>query len=197
MMTLIGSPKTRAFRVLWMLEELDVEYELIDAQPRSAEALAVNPSGKVPALRVDEGVITDSVAICQYLADRYQRLTAPAGTYERAVQDGYTQFAVDDMDGILWTKAKHVFVVPEDMRVEVGPACRWDFGRAMDAFAKRLGGKKYVMGDEFTVPDLVIGHCAGWAQQAGMEWPAGAVTDYFERVRSRPAFQKAVAVRDA
>ncbi len=196
MMTLVGSPRTRAFRVMWMLEELGAEYDVIDAQPQSPEAREVNPSGKVPALRVAEGVITDSVAICQYLADRFQRFTAPAGSYERAVQDSYTQFACDDMDSILWTKAKHAFVAPEELRVKVGPACSWDFDRAMHSFAERLGDRQYVMGDAFTVPDLIIGHCAGWAQQAGMAWPEGTVTAYFERVRSRPAFKQTLAKRD-
>ena len=197
MITLVGIPQTRTFRALWMLEELGLDYELVRAAPNTPEVIAVNPSGKVPALKVDDTVITDSVAICQYLADSAGRLTAAAGTVERGVQDGYTQFAVDDMDGILWQRAKHDFIYPEDMRADVIAACTWDYNRAMKAFAERLGDKTYVMGDEFTVPDLILGHCAGWAKNVGLEWPAGHVADYFERVRSRPAFNKAVEIRDA
>ncbi|MFA9474938.1 MAG: glutathione S-transferase N-terminal domain-containing protein, partial [Filomicrobium sp.] len=65
MYKLIGYPKTRAFRVLWMLEEIGAEYEIDPVMPRSEECKAINPSGKVPVLQVGEDNIIDSVAICQ------------------------------------------------------------------------------------------------------------------------------------
>ena len=92
MYKLIGTPKTRAIRVLWMLEELGAEYTLDPVAPRSDEARAYNPSGKVPMLQVGDDVIIDSVAICQYLADVHGKFTAQAGTIERALQDSWTQF---------------------------------------------------------------------------------------------------------
>lgn len=198
MLTLIGSPQTRGFRVLWMLEELNAEYELMPASPHNEEVLAVNPSGKVPALRDGHDIVIDSVAIVQYLADKYRRFTAPAGTVERAKQDSFTFFAVDEFDGVLWTNAKHDFALPEKLRCpQVKPACQWELARSMEAFAKRLGDRQYVMGDEFTVPDLIIGHCAGWMQRSGFDWPAGKLSDYFNRVRGRPAFEKAWDIRNA
>ena len=63
MYTLIGNPKNRSFRVLWALEELGVPYELKPYQPRSAEMKSVNPSGKAPALQVEDTLIFDSAAI--------------------------------------------------------------------------------------------------------------------------------------
>lgn len=198
MYKLIGSPKTRALRVLWMLEELGADYEIDPAGARSDGALAVNPSGKVPALKVGDDVIIDSVAICQYLADRHGKLTFQAGGIERAQQDSWTQFIVDDVDSILWFNAKNTFVLPEALRSETArEACKYEFGRSMDFFAKRLGDQTYVMGDTFTVPDLLMGHCAGWAVN-GARWeiPAGTVADYVERVRSRPAFIRAMEIRE-
>ena len=198
MLTLIGSPKNRSFRVLWMLEELGAEYDVKPVAARSEEILAVNPSGKAPVLLDDDDVVIDSVAIVQYLADKHGKFTASAGTIERAKQDSFTFFAVDDLDGVLWSNAKHAFVLPEELRhPEIKAACQWDIERAMKAFEQRLGDNQYVMGDEFTVPDLIIGHCAGWMQNAGFAWPDGKVTDYFNRVRNRPAFKKAVDIRDA
>ena len=84
MYTVIGTTKSRALRVLWMLEELEQPYDHIPAGPRSDEARRHSPSGKVPALLVDGEAITDSVAIMTFLADRHAALTFPAGTVERA-----------------------------------------------------------------------------------------------------------------
>ncbi|MFZ1814574.1 MAG: glutathione S-transferase family protein [Rhizobiaceae bacterium] len=198
MYTLVGSPKTRAFRVLWMLEELGVPYKMDPAGPRSETIARLNPSGKVPALLVGDDVIIDSVAIIQFLADRHAKLTFPAGTIERAKQDSFTQFACDDLDGACWNHAKHSFILPENLRVaEAKPAFAHDFARAMTAFEQRLGDRTWVMGEEFTVPDLLIGHIAGWAKACSFEWPAGRVSAYFERARSRDAFKRAMAIRES
>jgi glutathione S-transferase len=74
MYTLIGSPKSRGFRVMWMLEEAGQDYEVVAAAAGSEEARNYNPSGKIPALVVDDKVIIDSVAICQFIADRHKRV---------------------------------------------------------------------------------------------------------------------------
>lgn len=198
MYTLIGSPKTRAFRVMWMLHELGEPYELIPTPPRDPSLAAINPSGKVPVLKDGGDYVIDSVAICQYLADKHGKLTFPAGTIERAHQDSFTQFSTDEIEGALWTAAKHTFVLPSELRVEdVKKACRYDFDRAMTALAERLGQKKYVMGDVFTLPDLLIGHCLGWAASMGWTVPDGPIKDYMTRVRERPAFKAAWAAREA
>lgn len=199
MYTLVGFPKTRAFRVLWMLEELGVDYEINPAAPRSPEAKKYNPSGKVPALVVGDDVIIDSVAICQFLADTHNALTAPAGTVDRARQDSWTQFAMDDIELPMWVYSKHAFILPEDLRSEAAQkACKFDFDLAMDAFAERLGSNTYVMGETFTVPDLLLGHCGKWAQNGpGWKLPSGPVADYFARVVDRPAYQRADNVRNS
>lgn len=198
MYKLMGSPKTRAFRVLWMFEELGVHYEVDPAKPHSKTMLAANPSGKVPALEADGEVIIDSTAICQFLADRHGKFTFPAGTIKRGQQDSWTNFALDDVDSVLWFNAKNTFVLPEELRSETAQkACRFEFDKAMKILEQRLGDKTYVMGDEFTLPDLLLGHCAGWAVNgAGWIVEPKSVADYFERVRSRPACQKALEIRE-
>ena len=197
MYKLIGSPKTRAFRVMWMLEELGQDYELDPVGPRDKSLAAINPSLKVPVLKDGDDHIIDSVAICQYLADKHGQMTFPAGTIQRGHQDSFTQFAVDDVELPLWVAAKHKFVLPEEYRVpDVKRACQFDFDRAMMALSQRLGKKSYVMGDTFTVPDLLLGHCSGWAKSTGWTIPEGNVADYIARIRARPAFQKTWAARE-
>jgi len=198
MYKLIGSPKTRAFRVLWMLEELGVDYDVDPSGPHTESVLAANPSGKIPALIADGEVIIDSVAIIQFLADRHGKFTFPTGTVQRAQQDSWTHFALDDVDAVLWFNAKNTFVLPEELRSDTAQkACLFEFEKSMNVLEKRLGDNEYVMGDAFTVPDLILAHCAGWAIN-GAGWTIGpkTVADYFERVRSRPACVKALEIRE-
>jgi glutathione S-transferase len=197
MYKIIGSPKTRAFRVMWMLHELGEPYELDPVPPRDPRLDAINPTRKVPILRDGSNYVIDSVAICQYLADKHGRLTHKAGTIARAHQDSFTQFAVDDLELPLWVHAKHTFAIPEEYRVpDVKRACLFDFGRALDALSIRLGTRTNVTGDQFTVPDLLLGHLGGWAKSVGFPIPEGNVLAYIERVRSRPAFLAAMAERE-
>ncbi len=198
MYTVIGTPKARPFRVTWMLRELDQPYTLNPVPPRDASLIAINPSGKVPVLKDGDDYVIDSVAICQYLADKHGQLTFPAGTIKRAHQDSFTQFAMDDVESSLWTAAKHTFARPPEYRVEDAKRlCQFDFDNAMSALSARLGDKAYVMGDTFTVPDLLLGHCGGWAQSIGWTIPDNNVGTYIKRVRSRPAFLAAMAEREA
>lgn len=199
MYTLIGHPTTRAFRVLWMLEEIGAEYDIVPARPRTKDARKHNPTGKVPALLVDGDVIIDSVAICQFLADKHGLLTFPAGSISRAKQDSWTQFAMDDVELPLWVNAKHDFILPEELRSETAQkAAKYEFDRALKAMADRLGQSQYVMGNEFTVPDLLLGHCGMWAVN-GAKWtiPEGPVAEYFSRVIDRPAWKRAFEIRSS
>ena len=193
MYRVIGSPGTRTLRILWLLEELGEDYTLDPAPPRSDAVRALDPAGKVPLL-ISEGVtLTESVAIMTYLADRHGGCTYPAGTLERARQDGFTQFCCDAVDGALWTAARHSFVLPEEHRIAaIKAVCRWEFGEAMKTLANRLGPGPYLMGETFTLPDILFGHCARWATAAKFPLPDGPVGDYFTRVLQRPALARAL-----
>ena len=95
--TLHGIAGSRAIRCLWMLEELGQAYDHLPARPASDEAKAYNPSGKVPVLIAEGVTLTDSVAIMTYLADKHGQFTYPAGTLERARQDGFTCLILDEL----------------------------------------------------------------------------------------------------
>jgi glutathione S-transferase len=194
MYRVIGTVKSRAFRVLWMLEELGQNYELIAASPRSDAARKYNPLGKIPALVDGDAVLTDSVAIMTYLADKHHALTAPAGTPDRARQDAMTLWLIDDIDALLWTGGKHTFVLPEKMRVPtIIPTLHLEFTRNANTLAERLGDGEFLMGDSITLPDLLAVHCLGWAFAAGFPEIPEPLKAYTKRLRARPAFRSASA----
>ena len=193
MYKVIGNPRARPMRVLWMLEELGQDYEIVNAAPHSDIVKQGNPGGRIPVLHDGDAVITDSVAIVTYLADKHGACTHPAGTPERGFQDAMTQFCVDEIEGALWTNAKNDFLHPEEIRVgAIGDVCRYEFAKAMDTLAARVEGKAFIAGDDFTVPDLILGHCAGWAKNAKFDIPEGPAADYMARMRERPALARAM-----
>ena len=164
MYEVVGGRQTRAFRVLWMLEELGQQYTHLDVAPRSDELRRYNPTGKAPVLLVDGEPVIDSTAIITYLADKHQALTHPAGTLERARQDALTHFVLDEMDAVLWTAARHSFILPKDKRVpEVKDSLRWEFERSQHVLLERMGEGPFLMGAHMSVPDIIAAHCVPWA----------------------------------
>ena len=193
MYKVIGSGKSRAFRVLWMLEELGQSYEHLSVGPRSPEAMAHNPSGKIPALLEGDEVLTDSVAIMTYLADKHGALTAPAGTIERAHQDAMTLWLIDEFDAVLWAAAKHSFVLPEEQRnLTIKDTLKFEFERSAKQLSERLDGD-FLMGETMTVPDILACHCLNWAIGAKFPRTDDKLFAYGKTLRERPAFQAAAA----
>lgn len=194
MYTVIGTPMSRSFRVLWTLEELGQPYELNPAPPQSPEILQVSALGKVPALIEGDQVITDSTAIITYLADKHGGLTAKAGTLARAHQDAMTQRFLDELDAVLWTAARHSFALPKDQRVpEVKPSLKWEFNRNLDRIEGQIKGP-YVMGEEFTIADIVLTHCLNWAFGAKFPIENEALLAYGKTMRARPGHQRVAAL---
>lgn len=193
MYQVIGDTQSRAFRVTWMLEELGQPYEQIKVKPHSEEARACNPSGKIPALKVDGVILTDSTAILTYLADKHGALTHPAGSIERARQDGLTHLVLDELDAVLWTGARHSFILPEDKRVpEVKESLKWEFARNCARFAECLKGP-FLMGETMTIADIIATHCLNWAYAAKFPIEDERLLAYAKAMRGREAFKRAVA----
>lgn len=192
MYTVVGGVKSRTMRVLWMLEELGQPYEHQPEPPRSEAVRKLNPLGKVPVLIDGDAVLTDSVAILTYLADKHGAMTFPAGTIDRARQDAITNFVLDEMDALLWAAARHSFILPEERRVpEVKETLRWEFQRTEKRLAAFLGDGPFLMGETITIPDIIAVHCWGWAISARFPQDEPAVRAYAERLRERPAFRRA------
>jgi glutathione S-transferase len=194
MYTVIGTVKSRALRVIWMLEELGQPYDHVPAGPRSEDAQRHNPSGKIPALLVDGQPITDSVAIMTFLGDRHGALTFPAGTIDRARQDGFTQLVNDEFDSILWTAGRHSFVLPEEMRLPaIKDSLKWEFERSAARLGEVLGDGPFLMGETMTIPDILLAHCMRWAGNANFPVTDANLLAHRDRMTARPAFARAAA----
>ncbi len=190
MYKVVGKAQTRTFRVLWMLEEIGQPYESIILASRSPEVVAMNPSGKVPVLLDGDATLLDSTAIITYLADKHGQLTYPAGTVERAHQDALTHAALDELDAVLWTAARHSFSLPEDKRVpEVKSSLKWEFARNLDLMADRLEGP-FLMGETMTIADIVLTHCLNWAYNAKFPVENEKMLAYAKSMRARDAFMR-------
>ncbi len=191
-----GKVFSRAMRVLWMLEEIGEPYEFIDAAPRSDVVLALNPSGKVPVFQIDGATLTDSTAIMTYLADKHGKLTYPAGTLERARQDALTHCVLDEIDAVLWTAARHSFILPEERRVpEVKDSLIWEFTQNLERLEDRFTGP-FLMGDKMTIADIILVHCLNWAFSAKFPIESEKLLAYAKQMRGRDAFKRALALNE-
>ncbi|WP_425040578.1 glutathione S-transferase family protein [Primorskyibacter sp. S187A] len=196
MYKVLGGVASRAFRVLWVLEELGADYEFVPAKPRSEAVRAVNPSGKIPVLLDGAHVLTDSSAIMTYLTDKHGVLTFDAGSIERAHQDALLHTILDELDAVLWTAARHSFVLPEDQRVpQIKTSLKAEFVRNLERLVDRVNGP-YLMGDMMTVPDILLTHCCNWAVSAKFPAPPDALSPYLSAMRARPAFKRVRALAE-
>ncbi|MEM7642827.1 MAG: glutathione S-transferase family protein [Pseudomonadota bacterium] len=193
MYRLHGQIKSRAMRPLWLLEELGAPFEFHAVSPRSPEAFALSPLGKIPILETEDGPLFDSVAMMTFLADRHGAFTHAPGTYARARQDGLTNTILETFDAVLWSYAKHSFILPEEQRVAaVKPSLKWQFTRYAEIMSDLLADRPYLMGDEPTIPDILLTHCCGWAAGLKFDLPEG-LRAHMTTMRARPAFRRALA----
>jgi glutathione S-transferase len=195
MYTVLGNIKSRSFRAYWMLEEIGVPYVSELLSPRDPKVKSYNPSGKVPVLLDGDEAISDSSAILTYLADKHGQLTHPAGTIQRAKQDSMTFAINDDIDALLWTAARHSFILPPEHRVpEIKPPLRYEFSRNCHMLTKKIGGSEFVTGDQMTIPDILLTHNLRWAKSAKFPTNSTFLDDYLERMNERPALKRVEAM---
>ena len=199
MYTVIGNPDTRALRVYWALEELQLDYDFILAEPHSTWAKATNLSGKVPSLRTSDGInVTDSVAILNFLSGKHGHennlFSHPIGTAERALQDSITQFCCEEIDGPLSLYQKNTKFHPPSLKFkEIRSIANYEFSKGLSGLEEKIAGKEFLLGEVFSIPDIICGHCAGWAISMGFSIPqSNEVSDYFKRIRRRKALKMAL-----
>ena len=191
----IGSPGSRLTRVIWMLEELGQAYKIVKAKQHTETMLRYNPSGKSPALADGDTVITDSAAICGYLAEKHSEAgmgpePSPAGRARFVSWMVYTQA---EFEAPLWNKLRHKFILPGDCRANVSAATAHDFAEEVRTLERKLDGNPYALGEAFTAVDIILGHCGQWARGSRFEIASPVVNAYFDRVLSRPALARAQA----
>lgn len=203
MITLYSYPNTRSLRVAWTLEELGLEYacqhvDLREGINQSDEHLARHPDGKLPALSDGELTLFESVAICRYLAERYgEGRLLPSDPLLRARVDQWLLFVISELEQPLWTQAKHKFALPQERRVPaILPTAAWEFQRALAALQRVFDGQGWLLGDEFTLADILLGHTLNWAHAFKQPLPE-LLEAYRLRCNERPAMAAARAREQA
>jgi len=192
MITLYGKDGSRAFRVKWLLHELGADFAHIPATPHSEEVRALNPLGQVPVLTDGDQVLTDSLAILHYLADRAGQFTYAPGTADRARMEAQINFVLTEMEAPIWLMAKHGFVLPKEARhPNMRAVCEPDFARGEARFATLLGDAEFFGGDAFSIADIIAAQTLGWAKAAKMPLTTDVASDYLARMKARPAFARA------
>jgi len=193
-MKLYWAPQTRSQRAIWMLEEAGVDYEMelvdIRATDRKdrAEFLAASPMGKVPALVDGDVQMSESAAICLYVADRYA-----SGSLAPAIDDSlrgkflyWTMYTPAVVEPAMSEKFNNV----EANRVRSG----WgDFDLMIQTFDEALECREWIVGDEFTAADVMLGSSAVFMRMFDMLPDTRNIGAYADRCMARPAHQRATS----
>ncbi len=175
-----------------MLEEIKIKYEHIQLKPGSRDVKKINRSGKVPVLLDGEEILTDSSAIISYLGDKHEKLCFPRGSIDRARQDAMVFRIIDEVDMMLWGAARHSFILPEDMRVNaIKPSLKWEFQKNIDRIMDEKDGK-FLMGDKFMLPDIILAHCGRWARSAKFPLENENFNRYVKLCFDRPAVRELI-----
>lgn len=201
MIKIYGILQSRALRPLWTLEEADAEYEfismdLLNGDHKSDWFRAINPACKVPAMCDDDFVLIESGAICQYIAGKYSQgnLIPNEGTKERALFDQWMSYIVTELEQPLWTLGKHKFALPKEYRVDaIIKTAIYEFSRALEPLSQSMQNKKYLVGDRFTVADIMAGQTLLWAIKYDVPVGIPHLLQYANELKSRPAFKRVIS----
>lgn len=193
MITLYFAPRTRAFGILWLLEEIGVKYELkrLDtekAEHKTPQFLELNPFGKLPTLTDDGVPLSERAAIATYLADRYApgRLAPALDARDRGEYLRWMFLSVGVMEPLFMAKFMHLDVPPAQ--------APWGtFETANAVLDAQVAKGSYFLGDQFTAADVMMGSMIRW----GLMWELVAgehLPGYVQRIESREAFKRAQAI---
>ena len=201
MITVYGAPPTRGMRVIWMLEEMGLDYRVrpVDFATRrdDAEFMALSPAGLAPALDDGHARIFESVAIVEYLAARHGP-TPLALTPEEPDYPAYLQFlhfGEASLSAPLNVAIASRFFAPPDQRDNFGAKIAVEMVCArFPVLSARLAQGPYLAGDRFTAADISCAYAMHLATALGfIDRLEGPVRDYHDRLKARPAYQRAQA----
>ena len=194
-LTLYHASPSRSSVVLWMLEELGEPYDikllkLSEGDNMKPDYLAINPMGKVPALRHGDTAITELAAICTYLADEFPqaKLNVPTGTPRRGVYLKWLFFNPGCLEPAVIDRA-----APRKEPARRGMLGYGDFDTVMNVLAKAVEKGSFLMGEQFTAADVVIGANIRWGLVFKLIPERPEFTAYAARLALRPAAQRAEA----
>jgi glutathione S-transferase len=194
-MRLYHVPNTRSTRVLWLLEEIGAPYDLTLMEPderRGAEHRTRHPLGRVPVVEDDEGFVFESLAILFHIADLHPEagLIPPVGSHERALVYQWSAFGMVELEPAVL----EVFTARKADDDERTARATEQFSEGATVVEHALEGREFLVGDAFTVADLVVGAVLLFARRAELTAERPNISAYIERLDARPARQRAVAV---
>jgi glutathione S-transferase len=198
-LVLYTNPRSRGRIARWMLEEVGHPYrtEILDygTTMKSPAYLAVNPMGKVPALRHGDTIVTEAAAICAYLADAFPHagLAPPPGDRLRGPYYRWLFFAAGPVEAAVSNKA-FGFTVPPERERAIGYG---SFDQVMTALEQAVSHGGYLVGDRFSAADLYLGSQIGFGLMFGTIEKRPVFERYWQLLSSRPAYLRAQALDEA
>ncbi len=193
-LTFYTNPMSRGQIARWMLEEVGAPYDqiLLDygTTMKAPEYLAINPMGKVPAIKHGDRVVTEATAICAYLADAFPEAGLAPPVAERADYYRWLFFTAGPIEQAIVNKALG-FVVPPEKAMMAGYG---SFEAAMDGLEAAVAGKTYVAAGRFTAADVIVGSQIGWGLAFGTIPARPAFQAYLGGLVDRPAYVRAKAI---
>ncbi|MDF0599215.1 glutathione S-transferase family protein [Psychromarinibacter sp. C21-152] len=195
--------QTRSMRVLWLLYELGVDFELVvqpfDKTLRSPEYLVLNPAGRVPALEIDGEVLWESGAILQYLCERFPDagMGRPPGAMDRAEFLIWLHFAETISQHTAALTQQHIMLYEDEMRSPV--VMKLEAKRLEKCYAAIEGrlstpveNRDYLLTGGFSAADVGVGQAVYMARHFARIEPFPELSAWYERITERPAFQAAL-----
>lgn len=193
---------TRSIRARWALQELDVPFEtvevrLLEGAGQKPEYLALNPTGKLPTLVDGDFVVTESLAIVVYLAEKYpQKGFLPTDLKQRTQLNRWMLFVVTELEQPLWRIARNSFIYPEQQRqpTDIEIAKR-EFRKMAAVLEKHMQGREFLIGDRVSVGDFLTAYTLDWGNEVGLLDQCPTLLAYMERMYDRP--KAAMRIKDA
>jgi glutathione S-transferase len=184
---------TRSIRVRWMLQELGLDFESITVnlaagEHRRPEFLKINPAGRVPVLVDDDLVLTESVSIVLYLAEKYpHKGLLPTDIKQRSQVYRWLLFTATELEQPLWRITRHTSLYPEHLRLpaEVSLA-RQDFTDMVAVIEDHMQERQFIVGDTVTIADFVCAYTLDWANEVQLLDGCPLLRQYMEQMYARP-----------
>lgn len=196
-LVLYTNPMSRGRIARWMLEEIGAPYrtEVLGYGPamKSPEYRAINPMGKVPALRHGEVVVTECAAICAYLADAFPDAELAPAPADRAAYYRWLFFAAGPIEAAV-TNRSLGFELDERGQARAGYG---SFAAVMDALSQAVQAGPFIAGERFSAADVYVGSQIGWGLQFGTVENRPEFGAYWSRIADRPAHRRATELDDA
>ena len=184
---------TRSIRVRWTLQELGADFEpirvnLLAGENRRPEFLKINPAGKLPVLVDGDLVLTESVAIVLYLAEKYSHKgLLPAGLNERAQVNRWLLFAATELEQSLWRIFRHTALYPEEQRLPGDMIlASGEFKEMASVLEQHMQGRQFVAGDSVSVADFVMAYTLDWGNEYKLLDGCPQLLAYMKRMYARP-----------